>query len=163
MFPAVLAFAVSGRTFNHTLNACDFFDTCSNFTTPSTCHGNHSSPTSNVTCSWVLLDGEHRCMNMPGSCCYPMGDNCLSPDVDRWPCCCPGKSLLPGGCVTPCSNDTCGCTGSQEDSGKVVSCCKANEPCQSDGDCCRMGASGAGLCGADNLCIAHVVQTSPFV
>ena len=59
--------------------------------------------------------------------------------------------------MSSCSDQTCGCTGSLGGRG-AGSCCKPNQPCMTDSDCCPMGASGAGLCGADFKCIAHAVS-----
>ena len=79
---------------NATLHACPYGDPCGQYTTASACAAPHVG---NLSCAWAeLATGESRCMPPPQTCCLPMGDACPSPDTTRWPCCCPGKELLPG-------------------------------------------------------------------
>jgi hypothetical protein len=100
------------------------------------------------------------CFPTPGSCCLTMMDSCNSPDVELWPCCCPGYALLPAGCTTPCNTQLCGCTGKFPD-GSHDDCCKPSQPCLDGAQrgisqpiCCPGGASGSGLC-ENNVCIQH--------
>ena len=126
-----------------TLNACK----------PLLCVNNTQAACKKLSgCDW---DTKLGCFPAANSCCLAMGsETCTSPDIDRWPCCCPGYGVLPGGCSHPCSMQACGCTGTCSGPPEY-GCCKPKQPCLPDAQagtglplCCPSGGSGAAICEA---------------